>query len=171
MKIDFNRAAFVGLRLRVVQQLIDQQGREVLRNCEISIPSVCVSVFVQIAQLEKANVTELIDALRLSRQTVLQRLKTLESADLIFSKTDVTDRRYRILGLTPNGQRELKRLALLLEKLDGIFDEIGKEVGVDLVEIFASTENALKRKSLVERLSDSGEMKEKPSRSRVSENV
>lgn len=171
MSTELNRGAFVGLRLRVVQQLIDKQGREVLDCYQIKVPPVCVSVLVQIAQSKKANVSEIIDALQLSRQTVLQRLKALESNALIFSEPGTHDRRHRIICLSPHGQREVKKLDLLIGNLDRVFDEIGQEVGVNLVTLFKQIENSLRQESLVERLSSLSNLDETGLQAMAGKNV
>lgn len=151
MAINLAGAAFLGLRLRVIDQLIGDQGRKFLSNNEVRVPAVSISVFCVIAGRKRVNVTEIIDTLRISRQLVLQRLKLLEADRLILSDVGSADRRQRIIRLSPVGRAEFRKIERLIPKLEGAFRDLDKEVGVDLRKIFELTEQALRRRNLVER--------------------
>ena len=74
-----DHAAFLGLRLRVLESLISAQGKDLLSNAEIDVSNSCVSVMCLIASRGQTTVSEITASLGLSRQLVLQRLALLEA--------------------------------------------------------------------------------------------
>lgn len=149
-------AAFLGLRLRAVDHVIGVQGKELLSRFDVHAPHLCVSIIRLIALRQSVTVSEISNALGLSRQLVLQRLKLLEAGDFITSQTDAHDRRSRLIRLSRAGKAESRKIEALLTGIEAAFQELNEELGVDLSITLHAAEKALRRRGLLDRLSDAG---------------
>lgn len=144
--------AFLGLRLRSLDQIISAQGRHLLELYDVRTPHVCVSMLRFIALYEPTTVTELSEKLSLSRQLVLQRLASLEGAGLAASKENKLDRRSRLISLTPAGQKEDHVIRELLIKIERAFEQLEQELKTDLSSIMLKAHDLLLERNLSDRV-------------------
>lgn len=151
---DSNTAAFLGLRLRALDQVVSAQGRELLNAFGAQTPNVCVSVLHFVGLNQPVTVTEIVTVLSISRQVVLQRLKLLEAQGLIESTVDENDRRSRLIRLTRAGEKEERLLRDVLVKIDAAFEDLHEELGANLSALLNAAAHHLRKRSLIERVEE-----------------
>ena len=145
---DFGAAAFLGLRLRALDQAITAQSKTLLSVLGVETPHPGVATLQFIAVHEPATVTDVIVGTGLSRQLVLQRLNLLEGAGLIESAPDNADRRVRRIRLTAKGRAHARKLAEALPVIEAVFQELDEEIGIALSDALISARKALDRRGL-----------------------
>ena len=99
------------------------------------------------------SVTDIGAALRITHVSVSQARRSLESAGFIAGLPDDRDARRRTIGLTPEGQLLVQRLAPLWLALDDAAEELNAEAG-NLVALLDQLEDALDARSLFDRVFD-----------------
>ncbi len=155
-------AAFLGLRLCVLVQIVGAQGRDLLTASKIETPQVCVSVLRFIALNQPTTVTALSSELRLSRQVILQRLKLLEDKALLASVANDDDRRSRLISLTPAGKKEDRAISAILVGIGDAFEDLNREVGANLSQLLSDAADCLSKHGLADRISEMENQLEKP---------
>jgi DNA-binding MarR family transcriptional regulator len=100
------------------------------------------------------GVVEISQRLGLSHPLIIQFEKVLTEHGLVQSKKNPNDQRSRLLELTKAGEKEARQIRRNYERIGKLYTELGDEIGVDLYEIVQKTNQALDRKSVVERYDD-----------------
>lgn len=96
-----------GSLIRRAQQ---RHAAEWLRLVPTTITSVQFAALAFLAETPGASQRELGDALEIDRSTVADLAARLERHGLVVREQDQVDRRRNVLRVTPEGQREMKRL-------------------------------------------------------------
>jgi DNA-binding MarR family transcriptional regulator len=145
--------AALGARLRRVSEAIDKDATRIYATMGITFEQRWFGVLNQLALNSAMTVSELADALRITRASVSQTRQSLEDAGLITSKDHPSDARQRHLALTAKGRRLVNRLALLWHAMDEAAREVDEEAG-HVVAILDQLDEALTKKSMFDRISE-----------------
>lgn len=144
--------AFVGNRLDRAVQLMNEQSGRVLSNAGIVLPPQSASCLVFIAEKESASAADIAAALDLPHQLVAQRLNALMGRGLVVRRADPNDGRRKILRLTPKGKTQIERLNTVLHDTNAVYEELNKELGVDVSALALRLIDTLDREPLEERI-------------------
>lgn len=144
--------AFLANQMQRLVDLIVEQGNDMLAAAGVSIPSRCVSTLLLIHERQRISVADIAAALCLPHQLVTQRVDLLENLNIVAREIDPTDTRRKIVTLTGLGRDQYRILDKQLQKSAKAIRALQQEVGVELSPIILDLIQALKRKSLRERM-------------------
>lgn len=155
-EVDYSKrsgGAALGARLRRVSEAIDKDATRIYATLGIAFEQRWFGVLNQLALNGAMTVSELADALRITRASVSQTRQSLEDAGLITSKDHPSDARQRHLAPTAKGRRLVNRLASLWHAMDEAARELDEEAG-HVVAVLDQLDEALARKSMFDRISE-----------------
>ncbi|MEM9598520.1 MAG: MarR family transcriptional regulator [Acidobacteriota bacterium] len=145
-------AIFLGRSADALSQLIAKQVEAVFDGADIRIPVKSCSLISTLAALEPASAADLAKALDQSHQLVLQKIPALLGAGLLDREKDPGDGRRKVFRLTPEGHRQLERLQGLAPAIEAIYQELYRELGVDLRAALDGAAASLRDRPVAERL-------------------
>lgn len=90
----------------------------------------------------------------LSHVAIIQIIEQLKKNDLINSHQSKDDARKHIISLSEKGRNILKEISPLLKKIEKANKVLTKEVSADFFKNISNLENALKKKSMFERVNE-----------------
>lgn len=99
------------------------------------------------------SVGEIASALHISHASVSEARRSLMKAGIVASSDAPDDRRRRSLSLTSDGQRLVEQLQPLWEAFNATAGELNAEAG-DVVKLLDRLDDALKRRSMYDRILD-----------------
>lgn len=140
--------AFLGLQLLQLLTIIDHQGREMLDQEGIGLPSRSGSTLVVLLRQGPASVTELARVLGLSHQLVRYRINDLAAHDLIEEIPAPHDGRKTCIGLSREGRAMGRRVERIVKVTERAFATVFDEIGVDLFAELIKAKAALGERSL-----------------------
>lgn len=117
----------------------------------ISAPIRTHSALLFLYKCGPASVSDIAQSDGQSHQLVTQRLAPLEKLNLIERFDDPEDGRRRPFRLTPAGEREARRVETLMKKLAAAFEQLFRDIGVDLIDLLDSARDQIRRVPLNER--------------------
>lgn len=140
-----------GMRIRRAADLIKEQGREAFWRTGIDLDAKLTSVVIALYENDGQTSSELA-ATGLSRQLIESRLKQLEKDGYVTSRRSDRDARKRAYSLSPNRRQEVTRVVEQMADFEKVYEELWREIGVDLGETVLRLEQALHAKPLLARL-------------------
>ena len=144
--------AFVGNRLERAVHLMNEQSGRLLSDEAIVLPPQSASCLLFIAENESASAADIAAALDLPHQLVAQRLNPLIERGLVARRADPQDGRRKILRLTRRGKTQFERLKAILRDTNAVYEDLNKELGVDLSALALRLIDSLDREPLEERI-------------------
>jgi len=100
----------LGSRLRKLGNYLMSQAEEIYKTYNINFDPRCFTAFYAISQKEGMSIMELSKILQMSHPALIHQIKILEKGDLIVSKVVASDRRKKMLILSPNGKALLPQI-------------------------------------------------------------
>jgi DNA-binding MarR family transcriptional regulator len=140
-----------GMRIRRAAELIKEQGREAFWRTGINLDAKLTSVVISLYEKDGQTSSELA-ATGLSRQLVEGRLKQLEKDGYVISRRSDDDARKRVYSLTTERRGEISRAVDTMTDFEKVYEELWREIGVDLGDAILKLERALHAKPLLSRL-------------------
>jgi DNA-binding MarR family transcriptional regulator len=140
-----------GMRIRRAAELIKEQGREAFWRTGINLDAKLTSVVISLYEKDGQTSSELA-ATGLSRQLVEGRLKQLEKDGYVISRRSDDDARKRVYSLTAERRGEISRAVDTMTDFEKVYEELWREIGVDLGDAILKLERALHAKPLLSRL-------------------
>ncbi|MBL4619234.1 MAG: MarR family transcriptional regulator [Alphaproteobacteria bacterium] len=140
-----------GMRIRRVADVIKEQGREAFWRTGINLDAKLTSVVISLYEKDGQTSSELATT-GLSRQLIEARLKQLEKDGYVTSRRSVDDARKRAYSLAPDRRAEISRAVETMIDFEKVYEELWREIGVDLGEAVLKLERALHAKPLLSRL-------------------
>lgn len=146
-------AAAIGARLRRLSERVDGEARRLHANAGLKFEQRWLGVLDLLSGHGPMAVGELALSLGISHPSVSQTRQSLAKAGLIAWESDGEDGRRRLLRLTGEGERLVRRLRPLWLALDSAAIELESEAGGVLAAL-ERLEAALGRRSLYDRVSE-----------------
>lgn len=143
--------AFMGAWSRRLAELVSDQGESLLQASDSKVPPLCVSTFLQIEKSGSTTIAALSRDLGLSHQLVKQRTSKLEALNLIQTIPSDTDKRKKMLALSPEASPEVEKLHYVCAQASAAFSDMYDEIGCALMPILHAAIAALERKPLKDR--------------------
>lgn len=141
-----------GLRINRGAELIGDQGREAFWRTGINLDAHLTSVVVALYQQGGQSSSDLAKATGYSRQLIEFRLKQLKKDGYVTSKISPADARKRVYSLSSRRKREFARVVETMIDFESVYEELWREIGVDLGDAILKLERALHAKPLLARL-------------------
>lgn len=101
---------------------------------------------------ESMTVTDMALALSISPPAISQISGDMVKGDIIRIDTGETDRRQRLLSLTPKGRKMVEALGPIWEAVTKCTEEVFEESGCHILDAITALEKELDRKDMVARL-------------------
>lgn len=146
------KGAFLSNKLLRLVELIADQGDDVLREAEITVPARAVACALFIGENDHVSLADIAKALGEPHQLSAQRVEGLIQLGLLERGDDPKDRRRKVLRLTENGTTQYQRLRVRLTEIERAFTGLYAEIGHDLPSILDLAIDALHRTPLLERI-------------------
>lgn len=146
------KGAFVSNKLLRLVDLIADQGDDLLREAEITIPSRAVACTLFIGDNGSVSLAEISRALDEPHQLSAQRVEGLIELGLLERRDDAKDRRRKVLRLTKSGKAQYQRLLVRLAEIEHALADLYAEIDHDLSAILDAAIDALRRRPLLQRI-------------------
>lgn len=141
-----------GLRIKRAAELIGEQGREAFWRTGIHLDAKLTSIVVALYRQKNQSSSDVAAATGLSRQLVEHRLRQLEEDGYVSSKIAISDARKRTYSLSPRRRREVARVVDTMADFEKVYEELWREIDIDLGSAILKLEKALRAKPLLARL-------------------
>jgi DNA-binding MarR family transcriptional regulator len=146
------KGAFLSNLLLRLVDLIANQGDDLLRKAEITIPARAVACVLFIGDKGETSLADIAKGLDESHQLAAHRVEGLIELDLIERSDDPRDRRRKILSLTPKGRTQYKRLCARLAEIEAALSGLYEEIGIHIPTIIEQAVESLHRTPLLDRI-------------------
>jgi MarR family transcriptional regulator, organic hydroperoxide resistance regulator len=145
--------AALGARLRRLSDRIDREAGAVYASRGVAFEQRWFGIVHELHMHGPSSVAALAKCLGITHVAISQTRKALQEAGMIASASDPGDARRSLLSLSTKGRRLATRLESTWMALSAAAAELDAEAG-NVVEALARLEEALKRRSLGERVLD-----------------
>jgi len=149
------RAAFLANMAQRLRDHISGEGAELLKENGVITPVTSVSFMLFLSESGPSSSADIAKAMNFSHQRVTSRIAELEKLALVIRVPDAADQRRKLIELTAKGQAEMSALAVVYEEAASAIEDVFTEIGDDLMDKIMITLDALKRKSIQERIIES----------------
>lgn len=146
------KGAFVSNKLLRLVDLIADQGDDLLREAQITIPARAVACTLFIGDNGQVSLADIAKALDEPHQLSAQRVEGLIELGLLERRDDPKDRRRKVLRLTKDGKTQYQRLLVRLAEIEQALADLYAEIDHDLSAILDSAIDALNRTPLLDRI-------------------
>ena len=144
--------AFLAHVLRRLSDELVRGGASWYPEAGVTAPPRTASTLIALDDYGPLGVTEIASLLRQSHPLVIGWIKQLTTLGLVATRSDPRDGRRSIVKLTKAGRGEVGRLRQALVIMGGASQRLMDEVFPDLFEALWRMDEALRRKSFVDRL-------------------
>lgn len=148
------RAAFLASMAGRLRDQICVEADDIFKSNNISTPVNDVSYMLYLKQNGSSSIAELARAQDYSHQRVALRIDILEKLRLVTKVADDKDQRRKLIKLTTKGKKEMAFVQKMYSETAMAIEHLFKEVDVDLMEKISDVLDALKKRSLLDRLQD-----------------
>lgn len=154
MTFDFDAhgSAFLARNLHRLRRLVTEQSDAMFEDAEIDVPSSCVSTMLLLARERPSSIAAVAAGTGYSHQLVSQRLALLERLGLVRATPNARDRRKRNIALTESGAAQAQLIAEFLQSAGAAFEDLEREIGIDLSDAVGRAAEALARRPLRARI-------------------
>jgi DNA-binding MarR family transcriptional regulator len=144
--------AFVGNKLARLVDLIVDQGDALLKDAGLCFPSRAASTILLIDERVNLSAADIAMELSQPHQLATQRVEALTKLGLLERRNDPKDARRKTLSLTTKGKKEAALLKRTLNQAQQAFQNLYKEIEVNLGAVAIQSISALKKDSLSSRI-------------------
>lgn len=142
---------FGAILLRAAE-LIGDQGVETLDMLGIDFDARKTSILLTLHANGALSSSELSRKIGHSRQLIESRLKPLLANGFLVEQQDPEDARRRIYDFSENARETVDHVVWTSIDFETVFESLWEEIGGDLEKLVLGMEQALRKKSLVDRL-------------------
>ena len=144
----------LGTRLKRLSERMLADASKVYKAFNIEMQPKWFSLLALIDKRQKINVVEASQLLGLSQPAISQFCRQLEKEGLITSLVCENDSRRRVLTLTEVGQQQVNKMKPMWLAVSQAAKELSRELDNDIYQSIRKCEQAMARKSLLERTLD-----------------
>lgn len=144
----------LGTRLKRLSERMLTDAGKVYKAFNINMQPKWFSLLALIDKKQKINVVEASQLLGLSQPAVSQFCRQLEKEGLITNIICENDSRKRVLTLTETGQQQVNKMKPMWQAVTHAAKELSQELDNDIYQAIRKCEQAMTRKSLLERTMD-----------------
>ncbi|MFD2725914.1 bifunctional helix-turn-helix transcriptional regulator/GNAT family N-acetyltransferase [Hyunsoonleella rubra] len=137
----------LGSRLKRISEHLMKEGQLIYDHFEIDFDPYLFPVFKLISQKDGITNTEIFNAVGLTQPAVTQSIHKLTKKGLIELIDDDSDKRRKIIHLSPKGKTLLKQLQPIWKSIDSVIKSFGMETSSSLISHLNSFEHKLKTHS------------------------
>jgi DNA-binding MarR family transcriptional regulator len=134
--------ALIAHRLRRLSERFLAGARDWLPQMGVTIPANALSTVLLLAEAGPLAVTDIAQRLRFSHPMIIGLVRDLEAAGAVRTYADHADRRRRLTALTPAGEAQARAIRTANAALARAYDQLGAEVGVDLLVLVEALDRA-----------------------------
>jgi DNA-binding MarR family transcriptional regulator len=143
---------FLAHRLRrLAETFVDGYGRW-LPTVGIDAPPRSLSTLLLLDRQGPLGVTEIAARLRLSHPLLIRLTRALEAHGLTCAEQDAEDKRRRLIALTEAGRAQAAAVRAAIRVIDRAYEDVLREIGIDMMEGCARAESACRTLSFEKRL-------------------
>ena len=146
------RAAFLANMAGRLREQICVEADEIFKSNSMATPANDVSYMLYLKQNGSSSIAELARAQDYSHQRVALRIDLLEKLKLVTRVTDDKDQRRKLIKLTTKGKNEMVFVEKMYTETSMAIEHLFKEIDVDLMDKISDVLDALKKRSLSDRL-------------------
>ncbi len=146
--------AYLGKLASQLTSVTSEQMQEIYALRGLVIPVLVSSVLHYVFKHELASLSDIARALGLQHQLVAQRVKKLQSLDLIEKQPDPDDARRTQYSLTEAGREQAQLLVECMEDTAVVYRALFKEIDCDLIAALSAAIDAVREKPLTVRFAD-----------------
>lgn len=146
------RAAFLASMAGRLRDQICVEADEVFKANNMATPVNDVSYMLYLEQNGSSSIAELARAQDYSHQRVALRIDLLEKLRLVTRIADDKDQRRKLIKLTAKGKKEMAFVQKMYTETSMAIEHLFKEIDVDLMDKISDALDALKKRSLLDRL-------------------
>ena len=139
-------------RLRRLSETFVEGYSEWLPSLGVTAPARSLSTLLLLEREGPLGVTELGARLRLSHVLMIKLVAALEAEGFAAPRPDPGDARRRPIGLTRSGREQVRKVERAILILDRAYAELGRRIGVDLLDAVERIERACREQPFDERL-------------------
>ncbi len=144
---------FLGRKAEELSWELEQQFLPIFESVGLVVPVKSCSLVRTLGKMEQASVADLSREMKQSHQLILQKVPALLKLRLVTRRPDPDDRRRVIFELTNEGEKQVEILASIERDVVRIYQDLYREIGVDLMDALDRSLNTIRGRSLRERLS------------------
>jgi DNA-binding MarR family transcriptional regulator len=146
------RSAFLASMAGRLRDQICVEADEIFKSNNMATPVNDVSYMLYLKENGSTSIAELARAQDYSHQRVALRINLLKKLKLVTRIIDPKDQRRKLIKLTAKGQKEMAFLQKMYTETSMAIEHLFKEIDVDLMDKISDALDALKKRSLPDRL-------------------
>lgn len=151
----------IGSRLRVLTETLTRDAASIYGLYGVDIKPKWFPVFYSLTDEQPKSVTNIAKEIGQSHPSVSTIVKEMIKAGIVEENEDSKDRRYTLISLTEYGKSLSQELIVQLRDVERAVEQISSECNNDLWKAIADWEQALGRKSMLQRVREIKEDREK----------
>lgn len=151
----------IGSRLRIFADAMTREAARIYMLYNVDIKPKWFPVFYSLTDGIPKSVTSIAKEIGQSHPSVSTITKEMINAGIVSAENNIIDRRYTVISLTEYGERLAQELIVQLRDVERAVEQISAECDNDLWAALGDWENALSRKSLVERVCEIKDQRER----------
>lgn len=142
----------IGSRLRILSETLSRDAAEIYLLYNVGIKPKWFPVFYSLMDEEPKSVTAIAQEIGQSHPSVSTIAKEMTKAGLIYQPDNAGDKRCTLITLTDKGKSFSRELITQLRDVERAVEQISSECKNDLWAALADWEDALDRKSILDRV-------------------
>lgn len=141
-------------RLKRLSERLMEDVSQVYRDCGVDFEPKWFLIFYQLGQAGPQSVTGLAQQIGVTHPAVNQAAAELIRSGMLSSHTDKSDKRKRILSLSPKGRDRYEQLKPVWQQVKDATAELIKETDSGLLQEIENIERALDQRTMYQRIKD-----------------
>lgn len=141
-------------RLKRLSERLMEDVSQVYRDCGVDFEPKWFLIFYQLGQAGPQTVTGLAQQIGVTHPAVNQAAAELIRSGMLSSKSDKSDKRKRILSLSPKGRQRYEQLKPVWQQVKDATAELITETDSGLLQEIENIERALDKRAMYQRIKD-----------------
>ncbi|MDG1416440.1 MAG: helix-turn-helix domain-containing protein [Maricaulis sp.] len=150
----FSSHAAFGMRMQQLLNVLLEQMEGALDVSGLQIKPAETGVLNVLFHEGPSSLADVAAAMGYSHQLTTKRVNLLVKRDMARLEDDPDDKRRRRIVLTKTGLEEAERLQAFIPNLDAVFRQMFEEIGIDVFAGIMGSKEALRTRSLEDRVKD-----------------
>lgn len=146
----------IGSRLRRLSERFVLDIGNIYKNKNIDFEPGWFHIMYLLSENKRMSITQIADILNVSHPSVIQVVRVMEMKNIVSAHTDTTDSRKRMLELTTDGRKLLKRIIPIWDEINELITNFlaESEHSKNILKGIKEIEDNLEKKSLSERMKE-----------------